>query len=77
MNKQKIDSTCDQGLQPLLTMSEALEFLLNASIVNTNTCSVSLDDALRILITYLVSSNSSYLFFCILITLLKKKIRRV
>ncbi|CAC9565846.1 Molybdopterin molybdenumtransferase (EC 2.10.1.1) [uncultured Gammaproteobacteria bacterium] len=47
MNKQKIDSTCDQGLQPLLTMSEALEFLLNASIVNTNTCSVSLDDALR------------------------------
>jgi molybdopterin biosynthesis enzyme len=28
-------------------MSEALEFLLNASIVNTNTCSVSLDDALR------------------------------
>jgi molybdopterin molybdotransferase len=47
MNKQKIDSTCDQGLQPLLTMSEALEFLLNASIVNTNTCSVSLDDALQ------------------------------
>ncbi|CAC9598905.1 Molybdopterin molybdenumtransferase (EC 2.10.1.1) [uncultured Gammaproteobacteria bacterium] len=47
MNKQKIDSTCDQGLQPLLTMSEALEFLLNASILNTNTCSVSLDDALR------------------------------
>jgi molybdopterin molybdotransferase len=28
-------------------MSEALEFLLNASIVNTNTCSVSLDDALQ------------------------------
>ncbi len=47
MNKQKIDSTCDQGLQPLLTMSEALEFLLNASIVNTNTCSVSLNDALQ------------------------------
>lgn len=47
MNKQKNNNTYDQRFQSLLTMDEALKFLLSASIVKTNTCVVSLDNALQ------------------------------
>jgi molybdopterin molybdotransferase len=46
MNNQEVDCGCDQVQQPLLAMDEALDFLLNAVVVNTNTHTVSLDNSL-------------------------------
>ncbi len=46
MNNQEVDCGCDQVQQPLLSMDEALDFLLNAVVVNTNTHFVSLDNSL-------------------------------
>jgi molybdopterin molybdotransferase len=46
MNNQEVDCGCDQVQQPLLAMDEALDFLLNAVVINTNTQLVSLDNSL-------------------------------
>ena len=46
MNNQEVDCGCDQVQQPLLAMDEALDFLLNAVVINTNTHLVSLDNSL-------------------------------
>lgn len=46
MNNQEVDCGCDQAQQPLLAMDEALDFLLNAVVINTNTHLVSLDNSL-------------------------------
>ena len=46
MNKQKIDCGCDQVQQPLLAMDKALNILLDAATINTNTHCTSLDDSL-------------------------------
>ena len=46
MKNQEVDCGCDQVQQPLLAMDEALDFLLNAVVINTNTHLVSLDNSL-------------------------------
>jgi len=46
MNNQEVDCGCDQLQQPLLAMDEALDFLLNAAEINTDTHLVSLDNSL-------------------------------
>ncbi|OIR24010.1 gephyrin-like molybdotransferase Glp [Bathymodiolus thermophilus thioautotrophic gill symbiont] len=57
MNKKKIDNTCNQASQPLLSTHDALEFLLNASIVSTHTHTVALDDALRQILAHNIRAN--------------------
>ncbi len=46
MDNQQVDCGCDQVVQPLMSTTDALDFLLNAAPKNTNTRSVALDDAL-------------------------------
>ena len=57
MNNREVDCVFDQVQQPLLSMDEALNFLLNAVIVNTNTHSVPLDNSLGQVLTQDIYSN--------------------